>query len=154
GGRLLVKSGIMLGLGETPDELRATMRDLVAAGCDILTLGQYLRPTLQHLPVRRYVPPAEFEQYRIEGLEMGFRHVESGPLVRSSYHARGQVVDARAGAGGGGRPPVARPQAGGPGSAEAGPQPGAVGGGVRREKQEGEASDLGTHTSGADSSHA
>ncbi len=96
GGRMLVKSGLMLGLGETPDELRATMRDLVAAGCDILTLGQYLRPTLQHLPVRRYVPPAEFEQYRVEGLAMGFRHVESGPLVRSSYHAREQVVAARA----------------------------------------------------------
>ncbi len=97
GGRMLVKSGLMLGLGETPEEVRATTRDLVAAGCDILTLGQYLRPTLQHLPVRRYVSPAEFEQYRVEGLAMGFRHVESGPLVRSSYHAREQVVDARTG---------------------------------------------------------
>ncbi len=106
GGRMLVKSGLMLGLGETADELRATMRDLVAAGCDILTLGQYLRPTLHHLPVRRYVPPAEFERYRIEGLEMGFRHVESGPLVRSSYHAREQVLDARSGPAG--APPAGR----------------------------------------------
>ncbi|HWP35426.1 MAG TPA: lipoyl synthase [Thermodesulfobacteriota bacterium] len=95
GGRLLVKSGLMLGLGETPDELRATMRDLVAAGCHILTLGQYLRPTLHHLPVQRYVPPEEFERYRVEGLALGFEHVESGPLVRSSYHAREQVLDAQ-----------------------------------------------------------
>ncbi len=96
GGRMLVKSGVMLGLGESPDEIRETMRDLVAHGCQVLTLGQYLRPTLEHLPVKRYVTPEEFETYRVEGLAMGFRHVESGPLVRSSYHAREQVVDARA----------------------------------------------------------
>jgi lipoyl synthase len=94
GGRMLVKSGVMLGLGETPDEVRQTMRDLVAHGCQVLTLGQYLRPTLQHLPVKRYVTPAEFEQYRVDGLAIGFCHVESGPLVRSSYHAREQLLDA------------------------------------------------------------
>ncbi len=96
GARMLVKSGVMLGLGEEPEETRQTMRDLVAHGCQILTLGQYLRPSLQHLPVKRYLPPEEFEQYRQDGLAMGFTHVESGPLVRSSYHAREQVVGARA----------------------------------------------------------
>jgi lipoic acid synthetase len=67
------------------------LRDLRAHGCDILTLGQYLRPSGDHLPVERYVPPAEFSEFREKGLAMGFRHVESGPLVRSSYHAAGQV---------------------------------------------------------------
>jgi lipoic acid synthetase len=81
------KSGLMLGLGETLDEVRETMRDLRACGVDILTLGQYLRPSPQHLPIARYVPPEEFAQLREEGLRMGFGHVESGPLVRSSYHA-------------------------------------------------------------------
>jgi lipoic acid synthetase len=88
---MVTKSGLMLGLGELPGEVLAVMRDLRGTGCDILTLGQYLRPSKDHLPVERYVPPAEFTQFRNEGLAMGFRHVESGPLVRSSYHAAGQV---------------------------------------------------------------
>ncbi|MBI3682812.1 MAG: lipoyl synthase [Acidobacteria bacterium] len=81
------KSGLMLGLGETQEEVLAVMRDLRAHHVDILTLGQYLRPSPKHLPVLRYVTPAEFGEYRRLGLEMGFAHVESGPLVRSSYHA-------------------------------------------------------------------
>jgi lipoyl synthase len=81
------KSGLMLGLGETQNEVVQVMRDLRAAGVDILTLGQYLRPSPNHLPVMRYVPPEEFEEFRSAGYEMGFGHVESGPLVRSSYHA-------------------------------------------------------------------
>jgi lipoyl synthase len=82
-----VKSGLMLGLGETNEEVLAVMRDLRAHHVDILTLGQYLRPSPKHLPIVRYVPPAEFDDLRRAGLEMGFAHVESGPLVRSSYHA-------------------------------------------------------------------
>jgi lipoic acid synthetase len=81
------KSGLMLGLGERPDEVLAVMRDLRAHHVDILTLGQYLRPSPKHLPIVRYVTPAEFEEFRRAGEEMGFQHVESGPLVRSSYHA-------------------------------------------------------------------
>jgi lipoic acid synthetase len=81
------KSGLMLGLGERPDEVLAVMRDLRAHHVDILTLGQYLRPSPKHLPIMRYVPPEEFGEFRRLGREMGFRHVESGPLVRSSYHA-------------------------------------------------------------------
>ena len=81
------KSGIMVGLGETMDETLAAMRDLRDHQVDILTVGQYLRPTEQHLPVARYVTPAEFDGLRHDGREMGFTHVESGPLVRSSYHA-------------------------------------------------------------------
>jgi lipoic acid synthetase len=81
------KSGLMLGLGETSEEVLGVMRDLRAHQVDILTLGQYLRPSLKHLPVIRYVPPEEFAEFRRLGYEMGFRHVESGPLVRSSYHA-------------------------------------------------------------------
>jgi lipoic acid synthetase len=77
----------MLGLGETPEELLAAMRDLRAQNVDLLTLGQYLRPSLKHLPVVRYVPPEEFAEFRRQGEAMGFRHVESGPLVRSSYRA-------------------------------------------------------------------
>jgi lipoic acid synthetase len=88
---LVVKSGLMLGLGEAIDEVVAVMRDLRAAGCDILTLGQYLQPTKEHLPVGRFVHPDEFASLKERGLEMGFRHVESGPLVRSSYHAESQV---------------------------------------------------------------
>lgn len=84
---LLTKTGIMLGLGEEFDELRAVFRDLAAVGCDILTLGQYLQPSAQHLPVVRYVPPDEFDELRRDALALHFRHVESGPLVRSSYHA-------------------------------------------------------------------
>ncbi len=86
-----VKSGIMVGLGETNDEVLAVMRDLRAHNVDILTVGQYLRPSPKHLPVVRYVPPAEFAEYRRAGIEMGFAHIESGPLVRSSYHAANAV---------------------------------------------------------------
>jgi lipoyl synthase len=81
------KSGLMLGLGETAEEVLGVMRDLRASHVDILTLGQYLRPTLKHLPVIRHVRPEEFGEFRRHGLEMGFSHVEAGPLVRSSYHA-------------------------------------------------------------------
>ncbi|PWU04553.1 MAG: lipoyl synthase [Terriglobia bacterium] len=81
------KSGLMLGLGETQDEVLHVMRDLRAHGVDILTLGQYLRPSPRHLPVARFVPPEEFGEYRQAGKDIGFAHVESGPLVRSSYHA-------------------------------------------------------------------
>jgi lipoic acid synthetase len=81
------KSGLMLGLGETMDEVLDTMRDLRAQAVDILTLGQYLRPSPSHLPIVRYVTPEEFAALRKQGREMGFRHVEAGPLVRSSYHA-------------------------------------------------------------------
>ncbi len=81
------KSGLMLGLGETRDEVIDVMKGLRGAHVDILTLGQYLRPTPKHLPVIRYVAPAEFDEYRRAGYEMGFAHVEAGPLVRSSYHA-------------------------------------------------------------------
>lgn len=84
---LLTKSSIMVGLGETHDELYETMADLRACGVDILTLGQYLRPTPNHLPVQRYVPPQEFAAWRERGLAMGFLEVVSGPLVRSSYRA-------------------------------------------------------------------
>jgi lipoic acid synthetase len=88
---VLTKSGIMLGLGETQDEVREVMRDLRAWGVEILTLGQYLQPSKQHLPIERYVPPEEFAELKRYGLEIGFRWVESGPLVRSSYHAEQQV---------------------------------------------------------------
>jgi lipoic acid synthetase len=85
------KSGLMLGLGETTDEVLSVMRDLRAHGVDILTLGQYLRPSPKHLPIVRYVPPAEFDELRRAGDAMGFGHVEAGPLVRSSYHAADSV---------------------------------------------------------------
>ena len=81
------KSGLMLGLGETGDEVRQVMRDLRAHQVDILTLGQYLRPSLKHLPIIRYIPLDEFAEFKRFGYELGFSHVESGPLVRSSYHA-------------------------------------------------------------------
>lgn len=84
---MVTKSGLMLGLGESPEEVLQVVRDLRGNGCDMLTLGQYLRPSKEHLPVERYVPPGEFLEFRQEALAMGFRHVESGPLVRSSYHA-------------------------------------------------------------------
>ncbi|MBW7866771.1 MAG: lipoyl synthase [Brumimicrobium sp.] len=87
------KSGIMLGLGETHEEILETMDDLRSVGVDIITLGQYLQPTPKHLPVQEFVTPERFEEYRIRGLEMGFRYVESGPLVRSSYHAERHVFD-------------------------------------------------------------
>jgi lipoyl synthase len=92
GGRaLLTKAGMMLGLGEETAEIEGVLRDLRAAGCDILTLGQYLRPSRDHLPVERYVTPAEFAELKSAAMAMGFRHVESGPLVRSSYHAWAHV---------------------------------------------------------------
>jgi lipoyl synthase len=87
GRNLLTKTGIMLGLGEQHDELIDVLRDLRGIECDILTLGQYLRPSKDHLPVERYVEPAEFADLKREALALGFRHVESAPLVRSSYHA-------------------------------------------------------------------
>lgn len=88
---MITKSGMMLGVGEDLDETRVAMRHLREVGCDVLTLGQYLRPSLKHIPVIRYVRPEEFEQLKEEGLAMGFKHVESGALVRSSYHADEQV---------------------------------------------------------------
>ena len=87
----LTKSGVMLGLGETKDELLAVFRDLAANEVDILTVGQYLQPTHDHLPVERYWHPDEFAELKESALAMGFRHVESGPLVRSSYHAEEQA---------------------------------------------------------------
>ncbi|GIV45757.1 lipoyl synthase [Ignavibacterium album] len=84
---LKTKSGIMVGIGEKPEEVIELMKDLVNHGCDILTIGQYLQPTKQHLPVDRFVTPEEFRMYKEEGLKMGFKIVESAPLVRSSYHA-------------------------------------------------------------------
>lgn len=89
---MLTKSGLMLGLGETTDQVLRVMEDLVGHGCDILTLGQYLQPTKQHLPVDRFVHPVEFRMLKSRGMEMGFKHVESGPLVRSSYHAEEQAA--------------------------------------------------------------
>lgn len=92
---MAVKTGMMLGLGETREEVLGAMSDLAAQGTDILTLGQYLQPTRDHLPVVRFVHPQEFAEYKKLGREMGFRHVESGPLVRSSYHAFEQTQAAQ-----------------------------------------------------------
>ena len=89
---LTTKSGLIVGMGETPDEAREVMRDLRAVDCDILTVGQYLQPTRGHLPVARFYDPTEFSRLKQDGLAMGFAHVEAGPLVRSSYHAEGQVI--------------------------------------------------------------
>jgi lipoic acid synthetase len=89
--RTPTKSGLMVGLGETRDELLAVFSDLRANNVDVLTVGQYLRPTLRHLAVERHVPPEEFEDMKTIARGMGFRHVESGPLVRSSYHAHAQL---------------------------------------------------------------
>jgi lipoyl synthase len=86
------KSGIMLGLGEKEEEVIQVMDDLRAVGCEVLTIGQYLQPTLKHLPVLEFIHPEQFEKYRKIGIEKGFRHVESGPLVRSSYHAEKHVL--------------------------------------------------------------
>ena len=85
---LPIKSGLMLGLGESSEEVRATLKDLIDAGCRILTLGQYLQPSKAHLPVERFVPPEEFEKWRQVAIEIGFSEVASGPFVRSSYHAK------------------------------------------------------------------
>ena len=90
------KSGLMVGLGETKEELLVVIADLVAVGCAVLTLGQYLRPTPKHLPIHRYYHPDEFAELAEAGRRLGFRHVEAGPLVRSSYHAERQVERLRA----------------------------------------------------------
>ncbi|MDO8616767.1 MAG: lipoyl synthase [Dehalococcoidia bacterium] len=95
----VTKSGLMVGLGETKHELLMVFADLVDAGCEVLTLGQYLRPSAKHLPVERYYHPDEFAELRAEALALGFRHVEAGPLVRSSYHAERQVAGVRAAGG-------------------------------------------------------
>lgn len=92
-GGMRTKSGVMLGLGETPEEVIETMQDLRAVQVDILTLGQYLQPTPKHLPVAEFIEPEQFEYYKKLGIEMGFRYVESGPLVRSSYHAEKHLFD-------------------------------------------------------------
>ncbi|HZS05284.1 MAG TPA: lipoyl synthase [Blastocatellia bacterium] len=90
---MLTKSGVMLGLGETDDEIIGTMKDLRAVDCDILTLGQYLQPAPKRLPVEKFYTPEEFAEFKRIGLELGFRYVESGPLVRSSYHAHEHVPE-------------------------------------------------------------
>jgi len=87
----VIKTGLMLGVGECTEEVLQVMNDTRAVQCDILTIGQYLQPTKDHVPIDRYAHPDEFKMLKEEGLSMGFRHVESGPLVRSSYHAAGQV---------------------------------------------------------------
>jgi lipoic acid synthetase len=92
-GGMRTKSGVMLGLGETPEEVIETMEDLRSVQVDILTLGQYLQPTPKHLPVVEFITPEVFENYKEIGLKMGFRYVESGPLVRSSYHAEKHLFD-------------------------------------------------------------
>ena len=89
------KTGMMLGLGETRDEILSAMKEIAAQGAHILTLGQYLQPTPEHLPIERYVHPDEFAEYKHLGEKMGFKHVEAGPLVRSSYHAFEQEEAAR-----------------------------------------------------------
>lgn len=88
---MTTKSGLIVGMGETLDEAREVMQDLRSVDCDILTIGQYLQPTRDHLPVARFYDPSEFALLKEEGLAMGFSHVESGPLVRSSYHAEQQI---------------------------------------------------------------
>jgi lipoic acid synthetase len=93
GNAVHTKSSLMVGLGETREELHQAFVDLRAVDCDILTVGQYLRPSEQHLTLERYYHPSEFEEMKTEALALGFRHVESGPLVRSSYHARDQVPE-------------------------------------------------------------
>lgn len=90
---MTVKSGIMTGLGETNEEILETMQDIAHTGCEIFTIGQYLRPSLKHLPVNRFVTPGEFLMFKEEGIRMGFRTVESGPLVRSSYHAENHLFE-------------------------------------------------------------
>ncbi|PSR37818.1 MAG: lipoyl synthase [Sulfobacillus thermosulfidooxidans] len=92
---IVTKSGIMVGLGETREEIHQVFEDLRANLVDVLTVGQYLRPDAKHLPVERYYPPEEFAEIKEEALALGFSHVESGPLVRSSYHAASQVPEVR-----------------------------------------------------------
>ncbi len=91
---ILTKTGIMVGVGETWDEILQTMRDIRAQQTDIMTIGQYLRPSMEHLPVEKYYHPDEFAELKRLGLAMGFKYVESGPLVRSSYHAHEQAQQA------------------------------------------------------------
>ena len=93
---MTTKSGIMVGLGEEMDELLATLRDLRRSQCDLVTIGQYLRPSPKHLPVVRYYPPEDFAELKRQGEAMGFAHVASGPLVRSSYHAADQAISGTA----------------------------------------------------------
>jgi lipoic acid synthetase len=93
---IYTKSGLMLGLGETEEELFGALADLRQVGCDILTLGQYLQPTLRHLPVTEFIPPHKFDAYGDRARHMGFAHVASGPMVRSSYHAEEFSVGVRA----------------------------------------------------------
>jgi lipoic acid synthetase len=93
--KLSTKTGMMLGLGETRDEVLQAMDEIAAQGTHILTLGQYLQPTPEHLPIERYVHPDEFAEFKQLGEQMGFQHVEAGPLVRSSYHAFEQEEAAR-----------------------------------------------------------
>src|SRR4029077_19292845 len=88
---MVTKSGVMVGLGETTDELVDVFRDLGSRGVDILTVGQYLRPSRDHLPIARFYAPEEFQFLKEAALRFGFRHVESGPMVRSSYHAHEQA---------------------------------------------------------------
>jgi lipoyl synthase len=88
---MTTKSGLIVGMGETLDEVHAVLRDLRAEHCDMVTIGQYLQPTRRHLPVSRFYHPAEFAQLKTQGIALGFAHVESGPLVRSSYHAEQQA---------------------------------------------------------------
>jgi lipoic acid synthetase len=90
---MLTKSGIMVGLGEEFEEVVELMKDLRAVSCDIMTIGQYLQPYEKRLPVERYVTPEEFERWREIGMQLGFHHVQSSPLTRSSYHARQQAQD-------------------------------------------------------------
>ena len=99
-GKMRTKSGIMLGLGETWDEVLQVLRDLRANDVDIVTIGQYLRPSFQHLPVAKYYTPEEFAALKVEALALGFRHAESGPMVRSSYHAHEQANHAETAAAG------------------------------------------------------
>jgi lipoic acid synthetase len=91
-GGMRTKSGIMLGLGEAKEEVVQTLKDLANAGCDVVTIGQYLQPTKKHLPVQRFVHPNEFAEYREIGYSLGLDYVESGPLVRSSYHSERHVL--------------------------------------------------------------
>jgi lipoic acid synthetase len=89
---VISKSGIMLGLGETEDEIKQTMDDLLSVDCRVITVGQYLQPSLRNIPVEEYIDPDKFEEYRLLALQKGFRHAESSPFVRSSYHAEKHIL--------------------------------------------------------------
>jgi lipoic acid synthetase len=93
----IVKSGLIVGMGETEQEVKGALADMRAVGVDVVTIGQYLRPTARHRPVHRYVEPVEFDRYAAEGRLLGLPHVEAGPLVRSSYHARDAMASAVSG---------------------------------------------------------